>query len=80
MKLTQFKANITGAGKYLPKKVVTNHDLEELVKTSDVLIHNHPVQRANALGLAYSRLKKINPRLIYLAITGFGSSGKYTCK
>jgi len=40
VKQTQFKANITGAGKYLPKKVLTNHDLEDLVETSDEWIQS----------------------------------------
>ena len=40
MKQSQFKANITGAGKYLPKKVLTNHALEELVETSDEWIQS----------------------------------------
>ena len=34
------KANITAAGKYLPKKVLTNHDLEKLVETSDEWIQS----------------------------------------
>ena len=40
MKQTLFKANITAAGKYLPKKVLTNHDLEKLVETSDEWIQS----------------------------------------
>ena len=35
MKQTHFKASITGAGKYLPKKILTNYDLEKLVDTND---------------------------------------------
>ena len=35
MKQTQFKANITGTGKYLPKNILTNCDLEQLMNTSD---------------------------------------------
>jgi 3-oxoacyl-[acyl-carrier-protein] synthase-3 len=35
VKQTQFKANITGAGKYLPEKILSNHDMEKLVDTSD---------------------------------------------
>ena len=35
MRQTPFKANITGAGKYLPTTVLTNHDMERLVDTSD---------------------------------------------
>lgn len=30
-----FKAKITGVGRYLPSKVLTNHDLEKLVETND---------------------------------------------
>ena len=40
MKQIQFKANITGTGKYLPKKVLTNYDLEELCETSDEWIQS----------------------------------------
>ena len=40
MKQIQFRANITGAGKYLPKKVLTNHALEKLVETSDEWIQS----------------------------------------
>jgi len=40
VKQIQFKANITGTGKYLPKKVLTNHDIEELVETSDEWIQS----------------------------------------
>ena len=35
MKQIQRKANITATGKYLPEKVLTNHDMEKLVETSD---------------------------------------------
>ena len=35
MKQIQYNANITGAGSYLPKKILTNNDLEKLVETSD---------------------------------------------
>jgi len=33
--MTQRRARITGWGKYVPEKVVTNHDLEQIVDTSD---------------------------------------------
>ena len=35
MKQIKCKANITATGKYLPEKVLTNHDMEKLVETSD---------------------------------------------
>ena len=40
MKPIQFRANITGAGHYLPKNILTNHDMEELVDTSDEWIQS----------------------------------------
>ena len=40
MKPVQFRANITGAGHYLPKNILTNHDMEELVDTSDEWIQS----------------------------------------
>ena len=38
MKKSLFKANITATGKYLPEKVVTNLDMEQLVDTDDAWI------------------------------------------
>ena len=40
MKQTQLKANITATGKYLPKDVLTNHDMAKLVETSDEWIQS----------------------------------------
>jgi len=48
-----------------------------LVKKADVLIENYRPGVMDRLGLGYSVLKEINPRLIYGAITGFGSNGPY---
>ena len=50
---------------------------KELVKEADVLIENYRPGVMDRLGLGYSVLKEINPRLIYGAITGFGSNGPY---
>ena len=35
MKRIKYKANITGTGKYLPEKIITNDDLKKLVDTND---------------------------------------------
>ncbi len=35
MKQVQYRANITGAGKYLPKKIITNVEMEKFVDTND---------------------------------------------
>lgn len=47
----------------------------ELVKKSDVFIENYKVGGLAKYGLDYPTLKKINPKLVYCSITGFGQSG-----
>src|SRR6266581_2533133 len=46
-----------------------------LAAKSDVLIENYKVGGLAKYGLAYEDLRKINPRIIYSSITGFGQSG-----
>jgi len=48
-----------------------------LVETADALVESHPPGYLEALGLGYSRLSKINPRLVMASITGFGQNGPY---
>jgi len=47
----------------------------KLVKTSDVLVENFRPAVMARLGFSYEELTKINPRLIYCAISGFGQTG-----
>src|SRR6266853_1342685 len=47
----------------------------ELAAKSDVIIENYKVGGLAKYGLAYEDLRKINPRIIYCSITGFGQSG-----
>jgi len=49
--------------------------LAELVRQSDVLIENFPPATASRLGLAHERLIAINPDLIHVSVTGYGSRG-----
>lgn len=49
----------------------------ELVKNSDVFLQNFRHGTASRLGIGYEDLKKINPRIIYCSISGFGSTGPY---
>ena len=49
--------------------------LLRLVATADVLVHNFRPSVPARLGIDYERLKEINPRLIYCAVTGYGESG-----
>jgi crotonobetainyl-CoA:carnitine CoA-transferase CaiB-like acyl-CoA transferase len=48
---------------------------EKLVTTSDALITNLRPRAIEKLGLTYNRLREFNPRLVCLALTGFGMSG-----
>jgi len=51
--------------------------VRELAKKSDVLIENYKFGDLARYGLGYEDLKKINPRLIYCSVTGFGQTGPY---
>ncbi len=46
-----------------------------LVELTDVVVENFSVGVAARLGIDYPRLAAINPRLIYCALTGYGSTG-----
>lgn len=48
-----------------------------LVKDADILIENFKVGGLAKYGLDYENLRKVNPRLIYCSITGFGQDGPY---
>jgi crotonobetainyl-CoA:carnitine CoA-transferase CaiB-like acyl-CoA transferase len=48
-----------------------------LAATADVLVENFRPGVMDKLGLGYAELAKINPKLIYCAISGFGPSGPY---
>jgi CoA:oxalate CoA-transferase len=47
----------------------------KLVEIADVLVENFRPGVMDRLGLSYDSLRKINPRLIYCAISGFGQTG-----
>ncbi|MGC8897779.1 MAG: CaiB/BaiF CoA transferase family protein [Bacteroidota bacterium] len=47
----------------------------KLVKTADVVVENFRPGVMSRLGFSYENLSKINPRLIYCAISGFGQTG-----
>src|SRR2546429_9585244 len=49
--------------------------LKRLAKKSDVLLENFRTGTMEKLGLGYATLSKLNPRLIYCAMSGFGESG-----
>jgi formyl-CoA transferase len=49
--------------------------LLKLVDEADVLVHNFRPGVAERLGVDYPRLSRINSRLIYCAVTGYGEEG-----
>lgn len=48
-----------------------------LVKSADVLVENYRPGVLDRLGLGYETLRKVNPSLIYCAISGFGQDGPW---
>ncbi|MFN5996637.1 MAG: CaiB/BaiF CoA transferase family protein [Paracoccaceae bacterium] len=51
--------------------------VRRLVAEADVVIENFKVGGLAKYGLDYDSLRKVNPRLIYCSITGFGQDGPY---
>jgi len=49
--------------------------LHRLVQTADVLIHNYRPGVAERLGADYATLSRLNPRLVYVWASAFGSTG-----
>jgi len=50
---------------------------QRLAESADVVVHNFRPGVAERLGIDYGSLAGRNPRLVYLAITGFGPDGPY---
>jgi crotonobetainyl-CoA:carnitine CoA-transferase CaiB-like acyl-CoA transferase len=51
--------------------------LKRLTRTADVFVHNMRIKAAKRLGIDYDALARINDRLIYCVIAGFGTDGPY---
>lgn len=47
----------------------------KLVRDADILVENFRTGTMEKLGLGYEELKKLNPRLIFCSISGFGRTG-----
>jgi len=50
---------------------------EQLIARADVLVENLRPGTMKDLGLGYERLTRVNERLIYAAISGWGMTGRY---
>ena len=51
--------------------------MKRLVETADVVVENYRPDVKFRLGVDYESLKKINKRLVYASISGFGQDGPY---
>ncbi|RFZ81572.1 CoA transferase [Shinella sp. WSJ-2] len=51
--------------------------LLDLVKTADVFLQNYRPGVAKRLGVDYETLSKLNPRLVYVSMSGYGEDGPY---
>lgn len=54
----------------------------EMAKQADVVIENFKSGSIDRLGLGYEKLKELNPKLVFISVSGFGASGplmKYPC-
>jgi len=54
------------------KKILT-----ELIKDTDVLLHNIRLEGIERLGFGYEAVKAIKPDIVYVHAVGFGSDGPY---
>jgi crotonobetainyl-CoA:carnitine CoA-transferase CaiB-like acyl-CoA transferase len=49
-----------------------------LIKEADVVIENYKVGDLKKFGLDYESVRKLNPKLVYCSVTGFGQDGPYS--
>tara|TARA_Y100001954_G_C15736229_1_gene565966 strand:+ start:141 stop:1340 length:1200 start_codon:yes stop_codon:yes gene_type:complete len=52
--------------------------LKKLIKTADVLVQNFRPGTMKRMGLSYEEVTKINKKIIYASISGFGDKGPYS--
>ena len=53
---------------------------KRMVKKADVVVENFRPDVKRRLGIDYPQLRKINPKLIYASISGFGQTGPYAVR
>src|SRR6185436_13557651 len=51
--------------------------LKKMAAGADVLIENYRPDVKHRLGFDYETLRKLNPRLVYVSLSGFGQTGPY---
>jgi formyl-CoA transferase len=51
--------------------------VRKLAETADVFVENYRPGSLDRMGLGYGELSRINPRLVYCSVSGFGLDGPY---
>jgi crotonobetainyl-CoA:carnitine CoA-transferase CaiB-like acyl-CoA transferase len=51
--------------------------VHDLARTADVFMQNYRPSVAERLGVDYKTLRAINPRIVYVSISGYGADGPY---
>lgn len=51
--------------------------VKDLARGVDVLVENYTVGTLKRFGLDYEAVRAVNPRIVYLSVTGFGQTGPY---
>lgn len=54
--------------------------LKRLVETADVLVENYRPGTFERWGLSYEALSQINPRLVFVRVSGYGQTGPYASR
>lgn len=54
--------------------------IRDLVNGADVLIENFKLDGLKKYGLDYKSVSRVNPKIIYCSITGFGQTGPYASR
>lgn len=52
--------------------------IKQLAQESDILLENYKTNQLRKYGLDWESLHKLNPRLVYCSVTGFGQNGPYS--
>lgn len=51
-----------------------------LVKNADVVVEQYRPGILDKIGIGYEQAKKVNPKIIYVSVTGYGQTGPYAQK
>ncbi|WP_304062482.1 CaiB/BaiF CoA transferase family protein [Pedobacter glucosidilyticus] len=54
--------------------------IKKLIQKADIITHNFRPGVMEKIGLAYEQVKKLNPKVIYAIVTGYGNKGPWANK